>query len=316
MTQNETHEPTSGSRWRGGRKRREERQARLCEAVDYVEGLEPKEVHRRAKHALRLGDRCKRASALFLSEIRERRLFAAFGFDTYVAYVKHKLGDARSTADELARVGDALRAMPALDVACAEGRFCWTIVRELAKVVTEDTAPAWVRWAEGKTSDQVIAGTKGRTKGDLPTDPTKRTLHQNRLKITGTLTAEQGAVLQYYRDACYVEGAPEVTEGTILLELVRAELERQGRPVPTTLRPANPDLDPRNYGDPVPQRERADKASAALRHEVIRRDRGRCRRCGRKAASARPARTPSTGSGRRRGTRRSPRTTLTVTSSR
>jgi hypothetical protein len=92
------------------------------------------------------------------------------GFGTFAEYVERLFGYGPRSTEEKLRVAAALEGLPETDRALREGKLNWSAARELTRVVTPETEPAWLSAADGKTVRQMETLVSGRRPGDLPTD--------------------------------------------------------------------------------------------------------------------------------------------------
>jgi hypothetical protein len=74
------------------------------------------------------------------------------------------------TANEKLRVAREILDLPSMMDSLREGKLNWTKVRELTRVITEDTENEWLDAIEGKTSTEVQQMVKGLKKGARPGD--------------------------------------------------------------------------------------------------------------------------------------------------
>ena len=141
-----------------------------CElaAQQVEEGLQ--ELHAKLKG---IGvNRCK-LDALeleLLFDAEDTRMFRCFGYPTMQAYMVAELDCTMHTANEKLRVAREMLDLPSMMDELRAGRLNWTKVRELTRVVTEETEDEWLDAIEGKTSTQVQQTVKGHKKGARPGD--------------------------------------------------------------------------------------------------------------------------------------------------
>src|SRR6185503_587197 len=86
--------------------------------------------------------------------------------------------------EERLRVAEALESLPGLSVKLAQGELCWSVVRELSRVATEENELEWLEAADAKTAHEVEAMVSGRTLGDSPESEVDEELAPRRLSMT------------------------------------------------------------------------------------------------------------------------------------
>ncbi len=106
-----------------------------------------------------------------LLEAEETRLYKRMGFPSIYPYIEAVLGHSHHVATERMRVAHELLELPGIAEQFRAGELPWTSVRELTRVVTTPTEGAWLDAADGKTSTEVQQMVRGKSKGDLPSDP-------------------------------------------------------------------------------------------------------------------------------------------------
>jgi hypothetical protein len=87
------------------------------------------------------------------------------------------------TANEKLRVAREMLDLPSMTDELREGKLNWTKVRELTRVVTEETEDEWLEAIEGKTSTEVQQMVKGFKKGSRPGDQLRATLETLRAQL-------------------------------------------------------------------------------------------------------------------------------------
>jgi hypothetical protein len=105
-----------------------------------------------------------------LVEAEECGVYRMLGYPTMAAYMIARLDCTRHTANEKLRVAYELIDLPLIDAEVRAGTLSWAKVRELTRVVTEETEEAWLDAIDGKDSNQVQQMVKGLKKGSLPAD--------------------------------------------------------------------------------------------------------------------------------------------------
>jgi hypothetical protein len=105
-----------------------------------------------------------------LFEAEDAELYRRLGHPTMTAYMVAELECSVHSANEKLRVSRELFELPLVAAELREGTLNWTKVRELTRVVTEDTENEWLDAVEGKTSTEVQQMVRGLKKGARPGD--------------------------------------------------------------------------------------------------------------------------------------------------
>lgn len=151
-------------------------------------GLDADEATRRARVALRHGDMGYRVAAFYLADIVDRRVY----LDTSPNvrhFIRHKLKFSESKFWKLVRVGQALDSLPDINAEFAADRLCWTKVQQLVRIVTPETQGPWAEWAVPRTTRDVQLQVAKRDKGDLPTAPERRRIHEPKRRVGADLAS-------------------------------------------------------------------------------------------------------------------------------
>ena len=106
-----------------------------------------------------------------LFDAEDTRMFRRFGYPTMQAYMVAELDCTMHTANEKLRVAREMLDLPSMMDELRAGTLNWTKVRELPRVVTEETEDEWLDAIAGKSSTQVQQMVKGHKKGARPSDP-------------------------------------------------------------------------------------------------------------------------------------------------
>lgn len=254
----------------------------LVLSLDTTPGLTAKVAEERGLAGHRAGDVGRRVAAFYFADLADRNLHQQRGCSSLSQYAKQRLCMAPARLLEYVRVGRALRELPEIDRGFQADEIGWTKVRALTRVATPKTQTAWAEWASCRTTDEVRQHVKRREKGDLPTDPDRRTIHTTTSVVNARLTPVSTAVWELFRETLVdkVFGGP-VSDNDLLMYLAYKEV-REITGEPLTLRTANPQLDPRNYGAEEPFEERHAKTDKKLRQTVRKRDGDKCVSCGSK----------------------------------
>ncbi|MCX5743025.1 MAG: hypothetical protein NT062_11070 [Proteobacteria bacterium] len=108
--------------------------------------------------------------ARLLRRAEDVQIWLRFGMVSPLDYLERKLGYAPHTANERLRVASALADLPEMERALETGELCFSAVRELTRVATEDGEAAWITWAAGKSVREIEQKVATHDPGDLPTD--------------------------------------------------------------------------------------------------------------------------------------------------
>jgi HNH endonuclease len=144
------------------------------------------------------------------------------GFASFAEYAGRLLGySARSTREKV-RVAEALEGLPALTRALEQGHVSWSAVRELTRVVTDETEAEWLEFARGKTVRQLEEVVASAQPGDAPSSPRVPRVRRHVLRFEvapETLAAfrEASTRLRRSSDAAFDDDA-------LLLAMARAVL--------------------------------------------------------------------------------------------
>lgn len=119
-----------------------------------------------------------RKSAKLDAEIGRWLLYAAraatpacLGYASVREYAEHLFGFTPRQTQERLRVAEAVEELPTLRLALELGELPWSVVRELTRVATAQTAAEWLKAAHNRTARQVEQMVRGHRPGDHPGDP-------------------------------------------------------------------------------------------------------------------------------------------------
>ncbi|MBL0216637.1 MAG: HNH endonuclease [Myxococcales bacterium] len=162
-----------------------------------------------------------------LLEAEETKLYRRMGFPTIYAYIESVLQHSHHVATERMRVAHELLELPGIAEAFRAGELAWTSVRELTRVATGKTEDAWLDAAEGKISTEVQQLVRGKSKGDLPTDPVDPKKIRHRIVLDGI--SEEGMMLfKQARNAAADARGASCTDDELVRALAAAILEPAG----------------------------------------------------------------------------------------
>lgn len=247
----------------------------------------------------------------WLLAVREHSVHEKTGHGTLIEYVERRLGLAPHSTAERLRVADALQRLAEVRATLQRGGISWSAVRELTRVAVPETEREWLAAANGKRAQEVEQLVAGRRLGDRPTDAPDPRLRK--YKVWFEVTAAQLAMWREVVRVMRRDIDSRLTEEECLQLLASERLGGPGddgrapyqvaivrcddcgrawqdaRGEQVELTPEAAELvacDAQLIGDvggASHQGEGRGKARArqptppALRRQVIRRDRGRCR---------------------------------------
>ncbi|MBL0217878.1 MAG: HNH endonuclease [Myxococcales bacterium] len=162
-----------------------------------------------------------------LLEAEETKLYRRMGFPTIYAYIESVLQHSHHVATERMRVAHELLELPGLAEQFRAGELAWTSVRELTRVATGKTEAAWLDAAEGKISTEIQQLVRGKSKGDLPTDPVDPKKIRHRIVLEG-ISEEAMMLFKLARNAAADASGTTCTDDELVRALAAAMLEPAG----------------------------------------------------------------------------------------
>lgn len=181
---------------------------------------EPAAVDRRLRAYAAQRAKLDAAEAFDLVRGYEMKLHALHGYATFFEYMERELGYAPHAARERLRVARALRALPLTTLQLAKGELSYSHIRELTRVVTQDTEQAWLEAVADRNSTQVQELVRTHEYGDLPDDPAIPDLRPRKLPLE--LLPEAVALWRQARVALKDErGIGEITDSDLMETLCR-----------------------------------------------------------------------------------------------
>ncbi|MBL0216885.1 MAG: DUF222 domain-containing protein [Myxococcales bacterium] len=159
-----------------------------------------------------------------LLEAEETKLYRRMGFPTIYAYIEGVLQHSHHVATERMRVAHELLELPGIAEQFRAGELAWTSVRELTRVATGKTEDAWLEAAEGKLSTEVQQLVRGKSKGDLPTDPVDPKKIRHRIVLDG-ISQEGMMLFKQARNAAADANGASCTDDELVRALAAAMLE-------------------------------------------------------------------------------------------
>jgi hypothetical protein len=181
-----------------------------------------------------------------IAEIDSRGLWGEYGATGCAQWLSWSLGWCRTTARERVRVAHALRSLPLIHGAFAEGQLSYSQVRAVTRVATPDDEQRWfdlARCATGEQLDKIARGAARARAADLPDaqrpkpTATKDWDDNGDLVLTLRIPAHQAlpvlAVLEQHQAAEQAER--EATLAELMASLVTAPVEAASAEAPLLL---------------------------------------------------------------------------------
>jgi Holliday junction DNA helicase RuvB len=206
--------------------------------LELKEGISAEELDLIARNGARIEGLGARATAFALAGLADGGC-EQLGYSSTTRYAEIQLGQAPTTARERVAIGRALRDLPALQAALDDERVSWSQVRAVARVATAETDAAWAAWAKGRTARETAAHCKSREKGQLPTDPQRRTIHTTKLKVTGLLDVVQMEIWNNARAKLEASRGGPVSDTEMLMEAANFILSQSPDGTAPGWRPVN-----------------------------------------------------------------------------
>jgi hypothetical protein len=172
-------------------------------------------ARRRARDDYELGLLLRRGFGLRVHELG--------GFGSFREYAEHVFGFTGRQTEERLRVAEALDRLPGLAVKLAQGELCWSVVRELSRVCTEENELVWIDAAEGRTAREVERMVSGLSAGDGPDTEAPPEAKEHRLSIK--VSAATYALWQEAQRALVRETGGSVDEDVLVAMMARRVLE-------------------------------------------------------------------------------------------
>lgn len=245
----------------------------------------------------------------WLLAARDAEVHRHLGYGSLAEYAERRLGLAPHATAERIRVADALATLAGTREALRGGSLSWSVARELTRVAVPETEGEWLEAAAGKTAHDVERLVSGRRPGQRPSDPADPRLRRFVLRFD-----VGGETYAHFREAVRVlqrEVDPSLSDEEALAEMARRVLggpaddgrapyqvaisrcddcrrawqQARGEQVeltPEAIERAECDAQDIGSVDGTSHVGRSGKRATqtippAVRRQVIRRDRGRCR---------------------------------------
>lgn len=104
-------------------------------------------------------------------------------YATFAEYIERLFGDKPRTTEERLRVAEALEELPEMSQLLRTGVLCWSAVRELTRVTTQDNVGQWLEAARGRTVREIERLVRGHSRGDKPDNPVDPSLVKHTLRF-------------------------------------------------------------------------------------------------------------------------------------
>ena len=276
--------------------------------VELQAGLSAAEADTRVAQAHRAGDIGAMALSFYLVDMADRGVHQELGFHGIEQYAEMRYQIRPATTRRYLVVGRALRELPEIHRAIGEGRLFWSQVREIVRVAVPETEHEWIEWARNRSAREITAQVSIRRKGERPTDPARRRIHNVWFRPEGRMNALQWAKWNTARAKLEAELGRPVSDTEMLEQMsdlllsTRADGSVPGRmPVNdshysvVTVRDAATGItsveteaglveldtpDPgENRGPEIPIEQRDQPTPPWLRREILARDGFRCLNC-------------------------------------
>jgi len=187
--------------------------------VELQAGLSAVEADKRVAQAHRAGDIGAMALSFYLVDMAERGVHQELGFHGIEQYAEMRYQIRPATTRRYLVVGRALRELPEIRRAIGEGRLFWSQVRELVRVAVPETEHEWIEWARNRSAREITAQVRIRRKGERPTDPARRRIHNAWFRPDGRMNALQWAKWNTARAKLEAEFGRPVSDTEMLEEM-------------------------------------------------------------------------------------------------
>ncbi len=280
------------------------REDAVC-VVELEAGLSAEEADSRVARAHRAGDIGARALAFYLADLADRDAHQQLGYHSIEQYAETRYHISPPTTRCYLATGRALQELPEINRAFGRGGLFWSQVRELVRLATPETEAEWLQWAVGRTAREIAAQARIRRKGERPTDPARRRIHEVSFRFAARMNALQWVTWGTAREKLEAELGRPVSDTEMMDEAARLLLSTRPDGSVAGRMPVNDshyqlvairdretgtatlDVDgvpfeldeDENTGPEVPRDERDVPTPPALRRQVLARDRFRCLSC-------------------------------------
>ena len=191
-------------------------------------GLTFDEVRRRIGLAYAAAGLKHRVVAFYLADIDARGLHQLDGCRSAAQWAAVVFGMSRREARDLLVAGKALVDLPQIDRAFAEGKLCWSKVRDLVRVAVPEHEDKWLESALRLHTDELHLQVQLSRKGEPPRNPDDRKgLPEIRLNLNATMPPDVYAKWEQVRRKLTDEAGRPMREWECLDALIERELERK-----------------------------------------------------------------------------------------
>ena len=197
------------------------------EALSLEAGLPFEDVQQRIGLAYAAAGLKHRVVAFYLADVDARGLHQLDGCSSTAQWAAHRFGMSRREARDLLAAGKALVELTEIDRAFAEGKLCWSKVRELIRVAVPEHEQKWLDLALRLHTDDLRLQVKLSKKGQPPRDPDDRKgLPEIRLNLNATMPPDVYAQWEQVRRKLCDEAGRPMREWECLEAMFQRELER------------------------------------------------------------------------------------------
>jgi Holliday junction DNA helicase RuvB len=197
------------------------------DALALETGLAFEEVQQRIGIAYAAAGLKHRVVAFYLADVDARGLHQLDGCRSAAQWAAHRFGMCRREARDLLVAGRALVDLPEIDRAFAEGKLCWSKVRELIRVAVPEHETKWLQLALRLHTDELHLQVQLAQPGEPPRNPDDRKgLPEIRLNLNATMPPDVYAKWEQVRRKLTDEAGKPMREWECLDALFERELQR------------------------------------------------------------------------------------------
>ena len=198
------------------------------DALALEAGLTFDEVQQRIGLAYAAAGLKHRVVAFYLADVHARGLHQLDGCRSAAQWAAQRFGMSRREARDLLAAGKALVELTEIDRAFAEGKLCWSKVRQLIRVAVPEHETKWLELALRLHTDDLRLQVRLSKKGQPPRDPDDRKgLPEIRLNINETTPPDVYAKWEQVRRKLTDEAGQSMRGWECLDALFDRELQRK-----------------------------------------------------------------------------------------
>jgi 5-methylcytosine-specific restriction endonuclease McrA len=198
------------------------------DALSLEAGLPIDEVRQRIGLAYAAAGLKHRVVAFYLADVDARGLHQMDGCASAAQWAAQRFSMSRREARDLLAAGKALVDLTEIDRAFAEGKLCWSKVRELIRVAVPDHEKEWLDLALRLHTDELHLQVQLSKKGEPPRNPDDRKgLPEIRLNLNATMPPDVYAQWEQVRRKLCDEAGRPMREWECLEAMFQRELERK-----------------------------------------------------------------------------------------